>query len=235
MLRPFQQFTKGLALPIRGGFFLLRHRRLWLLAATPFVLNVVLYAIGVTLFIDHYNELFGLIMDRPDTWYWTLVYYPMWAVTFLVALAIFIFSFVYVGTVIAAPFLDMLSERTEAILAGETIDQPFRVGQWLGDILRSAGHAIKTLGVLAVTFPLSFIPIIGHLAWLGLGCLLLAYDFSNFVTDRRRLAFRSKWRLLLRNFSSSLGFGITLFVFMAVPLLGLFILRLRPWPVPCCS
>jgi CysZ protein len=90
--------------------------------------------------------------------------------------------------------------------------------------LRSAGHAAKNLAILIAAFPLNFIPLIGQAAWLGLGWLLLAYDFTSFAMDRRRLSFREKWRLLLADWPSTLGFGAAVFGLMVVPLIGLVVL-----------
>jgi CysZ protein len=215
------RFLHGFVLPIEGGVFLWQHRSLRLLAVTPFLLNTVLYTIAVTLFVRFYDTWFGLILDRPEVWYWLIGYYVLRSLAFLVVVAIFIFSFVFVGTILSAPFLDLLSERTEAVLRGTRNDQPFRIHQWIGDVLRSVGHSLMTILTLIAAFPLSFIPIIGHATWLGVGWLLLTYDFTSFTLDRRRLAFREKWRWLLADLSGTVGFGAALFFLMVIPVVGL--------------
>ena len=112
-------------LPIRGATFLLRHRRLLPLAVAPFLLNALLYAAAVYAFFQYYNDWFSLIMERPEVWYWLSVYYVLCVLAFLMAAAVFVFSFVFVGTILAAPFLDLLSHRTEVIVQGTKLDQPF--------------------------------------------------------------------------------------------------------------
>ena len=109
-------------LPIRGGTFLLRHRRLLPLAVAPFLLNALLYAAAVFAFFQYYDDWFSLIMQPPELWYWLGVYYVLRVLAFLMGVAVFVFSFVFVGTVLAAPILDLLSERTEAIVQGRTND-----------------------------------------------------------------------------------------------------------------
>jgi CysZ protein len=222
--RAIRRFAEGVALPIKGGVFLLRRRRLLLLALAPLLLNLALYVTAVALFVRYYDEWFGLLMDRPEAWYLLVGYYALRILALLVAVAVFIFSFVFVGTVLAAPFLELLSERTEAALRGLRDDQPFRIRQWTVDVLRSVGHAAKTLFILIAAFPLSFLPVVGPAAWLILGWLLLAYDLTSFAMDRRRLSFREKWRLLLTDASGTLGFGAAIFFLMAVPLVGLLVL-----------
>lgn len=207
-------------LPIRGGTFLLRHRRLLPLAVAPFLLNALLYAAAVYAFFQYYNDWFSLIMERPEVWYWLGVYYVLRVLAFLMAAAVFVFSFVFVGTVLAAPFLDLLSHRTEVIVQGTGRDQPFQFQQVLLSILRSAGHAGLIIGILALAFPLSFLPVVGHALWLGLGWLLLAYDMSSFSMDRRAFSFRTKWRLLMSNKAGVIGFGATTFCLTLIPIIG---------------
>jgi len=220
----FFRLVKGLMLPIRGGAFLLRHRRLLPLAIAPFVLNTLLYAGAVFAFFHYYDNWFSFIMQRPEAWYWLGVYYVLRVLAFLMGVAVFVFSFVFVGTVLASPFLDLLSERTEAIVQDRTSDQPFSLPQLLRNVLRSAGHAFLIIGILALTFPVNFLPVIGHALWLGLGWLLLAYDMSSFAMDRRQLSFRKKWRLLLSNKAGAFGFGATTFCLTVIPFIGFAVL-----------
>jgi CysZ protein len=221
VLRRIRRFAVGVTLPIKGSVFLLQHRRLLWLAIVPVLINIVLYIIALILFIRYADAWFGLIMERPDTWYLLVVYYLLRLLAFLIGIAVFIFSFVFVGTIIAAPFLEILSERTEAILRGTHTGQPFHFRRWTIDTLRSMGHTVITLFLLLVAFPLSFVPIVGHATWLGLGWLLFTYEFAGFAMDRWRFSFREKWGLLLSDLSGSFGFGAAIFFIATIPLLGL--------------
>jgi CysZ protein len=147
-------------------------------------------------------------------------YYALRFLAFVLIGAVFLFSFTLVGTVLAAPFLERLSERTEAVLRAPRTAQPFRLSRWAADIVRSIGHAFIMLLLLALTFPLSFLQVVGPVAWLGLGCLLLAYDFITLAMDRRRWSLREKWRRLLGDMAGTLGFGAALFGLLAVPVVG---------------
>ena len=64
-------------------------------------------------------------------------------------------------------------------------------------------------------------PVVGPAAWLGLGWLLLVYDFTSFAFDRRRLTFREKCVRILSNRAESLGFGAALFVLLAIPVVNI--------------
>ncbi len=132
-------------LPIRGGTFLLRHRRLLPLAVAPFLLNALLYAAAVFAFFQYYDDWFSLIMQRPEVWYWLGVYYVLRVLAFLMGVAVFVFSFVFVGTVLAAPFLDLLSERTEAIVQGRTSSGVASMGIQIAKMM--GARVITTAGV----------------------------------------------------------------------------------------
>jgi CysZ protein len=220
MLRPIRRFIAGLLLPLKGSVFLFQQRSLLRLAVAPLLLNVVLYGATLGLFLHYSSDLFALLLDRPDAWYWLVGYYLLRLLAFVLIGAAFLFSFTLVGTVLAAPFLELLSERTEAVLRAARAEQPFRFTRWATDIVRSLGHAFTLLLILALAFPLSFLPVVGPVAWLGLGCLLLAYDFTTIAMDRRRWSLREKWRRLLGDPAGALGFGVALFCLLAVPVVG---------------
>ncbi len=232
MTGEISRFVGGFVLLIKGGVFLLKRRHLLVLALTPLMLNLLLYVAAIVMLVYYYGEWFGLIMQRPEIWYMLIVYHLLRILAFLTVVAVFIFSFVFVGTVLAAPFLDLLSERVETALqdkiynqpVGRPVGEPFRIRQLAADILRSVGHAAKNLAILIAAFPLNFVPVVGQASWLGVGWLLLAYDFTSFAMDRRRLSFREKWQRLLADLPSTLGFGAAVFLLLVVPLVGLVVL-----------
>jgi len=219
-----RRFIQGIGLPLRGALLLLQHRRLLLLAVAPLLLTGGLYVITLILFVRYYDTGFDLLLDRPEAWYWLISYYVLRFLGFLLGVAVFVFSFVFVGWIIAAPFLEVLSTRTETLVRGTGDDAPFHLWQWAGTFLRSASHAAAMFLLLFVAFPLSFLPLVGQTAWLALGWLALVYEFTSFAMDRRRWSFRTKWRVLLADLAGALGFGAMLFVLLAVPLVGLVLL-----------
>jgi len=72
-----RRLVRGIGLPLRGTLFLLRHRRLWLLAVAPLLLNAGLYVVTLILFVRYYDVGFGLLIDRPEAWYWLIGYYVL--------------------------------------------------------------------------------------------------------------------------------------------------------------
>jgi len=218
------RFVAGFVLPLKGGLFLLRHRRLLALATAPFVLNILLYTAALICVVRYYDVWFALLFERPQAWYLLIGYAVLHLLTFLLILAVFLFSFVFVGTALAAPFLEVLCARVEHVLQNQPEIPPVRSHYWLLDLVWAFGHVLLLLLLWIVTFPLNFLPGIGPALWLLGSWLLLAYNFAAFALERRRWSFREQWRVLFRDWAATLGFGAAVFVLMMVPLVGLCLL-----------
>jgi CysZ protein len=224
MTRIVGRFTAGFMLPLKGGLLLLRHRRLLALATVPLVLNLLLYLAALALVVHYYEQWFGLLVAQPQAWYWFVGYVVLRLVAFVLLLAALVFSFVFVGTALTAPFLEVLSAHVERLLRGPETLTFGRPLSWLRDLRRALGHALLLLLLWLGLFPLSFLPGLGHLLWMVGSWLLLAYNFTAFALEHRRWSFREQWRLLLREWAATLGFGAAVFVVLLLPLFGLVLL-----------
>jgi CysZ protein len=220
MARGVRQFFVGLFLPLKGSLFLLRHRGLLALAMIPLGLNVLLYAAALVLLVHYYDQWFALLLIQPSAWYLRMGYEVLHLLAFLLVLGLLIFSFVFVGTALAAPFLEVLSVRVETILRGCGEIHSVRFHSWLRDSARMLWHAF----LLILLLPLSLLPGLGHALWLIGSWLLLAYNFAAFALERRRWSVRAQWRLLRSEWTALLGFGMAVFGLMLIPLGGLVIL-----------
>src|SRR5919109_2895255 len=98
MLRPIRRFIAGLLLPLKASVFLCQQRSLRRLAVAPLLLNVVLYGGMLVLFIYSYNDLFALLLDRPDAWYWLVGDFLVRLLAFVLHGGVFLFSFTLGGT-----------------------------------------------------------------------------------------------------------------------------------------
>ena len=107
------------------------------------------------------------------------------------------FGFSVVGNLIAAPFNDLLSERTEEILSGALRDEPFSFSAFWRDSRQTLGvearkMALFVLGMLLLLL-LNLIPVVGTLLYALLSVLLtlffLAVEYTGFVLSRHRFDF----------------------------------------------
>src|SRR5262245_40522304 len=180
MVHAVRQFFTGFLLPLRGGLLLLRHRGLLVVAAAPLLLNVLLYFAAFFLVVHYYEMWFSLLWTQPEAWYWSAGYVVLRLVAFVLLLALLFCSFVFVGTALAAPFLDLLSARVEHLLHHEPTAPASRCA-WLRESLRALGHAVLLLCLWLGALPLSVLPGVGQVLWLVLNWLLLAYNFAAFA------------------------------------------------------
>src|SRR5262245_50108830 len=166
MVRAIRRFLAGFMLPLTGSRLLLHHRHLLALAIVPLMLNLVLYIAALVLVMHYYEDWFGLLFARPQAWYLLAGYVILRFIAFILLLAVLVFSFVFVGTALAAPFLDILSAQVEHVLQDQEGRVPVRPSYWLMDCVRALGHTILLLIVWIGLLPLSFLPGLGHALWL---------------------------------------------------------------------
>lgn len=221
LIYALRDFLAGFLLLFRGGSLVLRHHQLRQRAVKPFLLTLVLYVIGGVFLFHTAHERLALLLNQPDPWYFVLGQVAVAIVTVTSIVAIALFAFVLVARIIASPFLAQLSEDTEKQVRGQITEEFFTVRTFVGDFGRAIGHSLALVGLLGVTFPLSFIPVIGPILWMGSGWGLLAYDFASFTLDRRHWSLKEKYSFLRSALPRVLGFGAAAFVLMAVPFGGL--------------
>jgi CysZ protein len=221
LIRALWDFLAGFLLLFHGGSLVLRHHQLRQRTVKPFLLTLVLYVIGGVFLFHTAHERLALLLNQPDPWYFTLGQVAVSIVTVTGIVAIALFAFVLVARVIASPFLALLSEDTERQIRGQFVEESLTVKTFVGDFGRAIGHSLALVCLLGVMFPLSFIPVIGPIVWMGSGWGLLAYDFASFTLDRRHWSLKEKYSFLRSALPRVLGFGAAIFVLMAVPLGGL--------------
>jgi CysZ protein len=228
----------GFGLPMEGGRWILRERRLWGLAMVPIAFSLLAFGIAISLLVGYAGELYGwatlwmpvLEAEAWWTWLWigpakaglALVGGLLFAIIAAVSLLI---SFL-LASVLASPFLDALSARVEAIVEGEVIDDSSSgVLGFSTDALRSMREELRRV--------LFFLLVVGSLMALGFvipgaqlltGPLIVAVsifflplDYASYTLDRRLLSFREKREWLLGNKPPVIGFGCAAFLICVVP------------------
>lgn len=233
---------------LRRGFALLRRERsLWPWAILPLLLNFAAFALAIWAFTANLDAIAApleraLDPGEPEAWWgwaWAgplLVFALLARWLLLAALGVAIyFLFTVLGGVIAAPFLEVLSERVERIATGASA--PSDSG--LAALARGAVRSIVEEGKRAAFFVsvqlglllLGLIPgaqPIAAAASLAFTALFLPLDYTAHALDRRRVSFRLRRRWIFGHPAEMLGFGGLGLVLFFVP--GLSFLCL-PWLV----
>ena len=231
----------------RAAAMLRSERSLWPWVAVPFVLNLAAFALAATAFVANLDLLAGpferlLVVPEPNAWYGYVVAGPLWLLAALVrvallaglALAIY-FGFTLLGGVIAAPFLDVLSERVERIASGRELE----VKPGVTALLRRSARSVLEEGkraafFFAVELALLLVGLVPGLqpaaaaASLLFAALFMPLFYTGFALDRRGVRFAARRRWILGHRIEMLSFGGFALALYAVP--GLSFLCL-PWLV----
>jgi CysZ protein len=232
---------------LRRGFALLwRERSLWPIAALPFFVNVAAFGLAIAAFVANLDAIAAPIqraldVGEPAVWYGWLWVGPLLVLALavksllFVALAVAIyFLFTVIGALVAAPFLDVLSERVERIVAGQAPS-----ARSFAETLRMAGRSVieegkRTaffLAVQAAILVFGLVPgvqPVAAAASLAFTALFLPLDFTAYSLDRRGVPFRARRRWIWTHKLEMLGFGGSGLALFFVP--GLSFLCL-PWLV----
>ena len=129
----FSRLVAGAKVPFMAARFLMKHRELWTNVLWPVLINLSLFVVLLYVFLTQGGSLFASLWAQPviEAWYhWLLT--GLWYLTYAIVLAASGFlayvSSMVVGGVLASPFNDILSEKTERILLGEHGDVGRRTG-----------------------------------------------------------------------------------------------------------
>jgi CysZ protein len=231
----------------RAASLLRRERSLWPWVVVPFLLNLAAFALAATFFIANLDSLAAplerfLSVPEPAAWWGYLWAGPLWLLAALVkvlliaafGVAIY-FGFTLLGGVIAAPFLDVLSEKVERLATGTDASQAGGVTLVLRRAARSALEEGKRVAYFAVVqlalLAFGLIPGMQPFAVaasLGVAALFMPLAYTGFALDRRGVRFSARRRWIVSHSVEMLSFGAFALALYAIP--GLSFLCL-PWLV----
>ncbi len=226
------RFAAGFSLPVQAVRLFLRRPKLLIWAIIPALINLALFVVAVVLLVKTGSGLLSSVWAQPDIvgWLdWALL--GLWWVVFaLMSAAVVVLAYfliLIVGSLVASPFNDVLSERVEQALTGQVVgaDGGGGVKDWLVSAVGSLKTVLVYLLILVPLFGLNLIPVLGSVLYTVLAALLssffLVLDYAGSPLDRRDISFRAKVRLIAANKDFSGGFGASAGLLMFVPVLNL--------------
>jgi len=151
----------------------------------------------------------------------------------LTAVIVF-FSFTIIGNLIASPFNELLSERTEILIGGSLADEPFNLRRFWKESRYAIIVEIKKMVVFVVCmvllFGINFIPGIGSLIYAFLApaftLFFLAVEYMAFVLMRKQLSFTEQRRYIFKRPILMLGYACGVFCMLAIPFVQFFCIPL---------
>jgi CysZ protein len=215
-----KSFFSSLSYPFRGVGYVLGRPALWKYFAAAFAINVVLFVILTILFINYRAALVDWI--TPDRfWRWAQVAIE-WIFTAIVAV-LGLFLFTIVGNLLAAPFLDAMTERILTGL-GETLPPSRGPLQAFLRALRNQSIKLFFFGAIQLLLLLLWaIPVVGLLhppLSAILTILFLGFEYLDYPLDARQLPIPRRFEWMVGHFGATFAYGLVLFPVFLIPFVG---------------
>jgi len=198
---------------------------LWRILAFLFVLMLVL-AGGVFWLAEYLAHVW---LPSGDAWYWQALSWIVWLLSVILALLIGAVGFTALGSVAAAPWLDELAARTEALTGKGADTHPV---PWWQQVIHSLVNSIRPLSGLLIwgvaALFLFMLPLIGQLAativWTYASIRFLNYELMDSVASRKGWNFKRRKQEIGQRRFFYLGFGGMALGLILVPVLNLLVL-----------
>ncbi|MDY0270836.1 sulfate transporter CysZ [Trichloromonas sp.] len=227
VVRPVGNFSRGFFSHWQSARFLLHHPSLWKYVLIPFLINLVVFSGSVYFGMDFFNDSVVQLIPRGEAWYWATLYYFLWILAGVVTTVVVFFSFTVIGNLIASPFNDLLSERTEDLIAGQRNEETFSLVTFGRDAFATLAVEVKKISIFVIMMLalllLNLLPVIGSLFYSVLAVLLtlffLVVEYMGFVFSRKRLNFAEQRRYIFARKTTMLGFGVGILALLAIPFL----------------
>ena len=225
---------------IREGFrYLWKHPRLWVYAFIPFLLSLLVFGVGVSIFADHFgtihtyftNWIGSLQLSETPNFLWKTANLFLWLIDQIIGIFIFLIGLLFISIftylvqmLIAAPFNDILSEKVETIEGG--IPPPaLSINQWIRGMLRTLlNEGKKALFLLMVPLLLlliTLLPFIGALFYTVAVTLFgiwdVGFNFVDLSLGRRQGSFKERLQFGKKHYWALTGLG-TIFLIPFAPL-----------------
>lgn len=208
-------FPRGLYAHVRGIRFATARKGYMALAAIPFALTLVLYALGLGLLLANGDLLPGLFWSpqaasaggAAGALYW-LYAHAVKYLLYCLAFVLMYYCFMVTANILAAPLYEHITGRlaNEAVPAGAAA--PSSLPFWRSMV----EEAKKAVFVAAVPLLLVFVPVVGPLLAPLAAAVLLAFDFVDFSLCRDKPRFADRLRVMVRQPFLLLGFGLPLLI-----------------------
>ena len=235
---PLRAAGAGFSLLFEALGLVRRRRDLRRLAAVPLALSLLLVTVALALLTAFAGEVHGFLTGwmpvlEADSWFSWIWIGParlflgiLGGLLFLLAVAGSVVGAGLAASVVAAPFLDALSQRVELIEAGELPDAALSgFGALLAELRRTVVCELQRVVYFAVLWGSIFaagvlVPggqLVAPPVLAVLTILFLPLDYAGHLLDRRQLPFRARRAWLRENLASTVGFGVAAFLTCLVP------------------
>lgn len=229
----FKEFGTGLS-AYGKAVEIIFSKGLWWFFLFPVLLNVLLFFGGFSLvnYITNITQewVLGLFVSEDGLYFGKSFIQDIFSgFIWVVFKILFFFIFAYIGgfvvIVLMSPVFSILSEKTEAILTGNSY--PFDADQLMRDIARGVLIATRNLfielGYIVGVFVLSFIPVVGQLGAIFLffvSAYFYGFSFMDYTIERQKYSVSQSVQFIRQHKGIAVANGVLFSLFMLIPFCG---------------
>lgn len=227
-MESLKRFAQGFFFLFKGLLLLLAMPQLRRWTYLPFIINFILFVLGIGLGLVYLPSMvtsaMALISTDPTSPLITAAYYLAFALIWISFVILWTYVFFLVAGAVASPFNSVLAERA-LISLGLLSENASQTKGWLGTFFRSiptaAAKLLFSLLLGALILLMSFIPVLFFCSSF-LALLILAIDILDHSFEIYEMKFYERVRFVRTIFPELLGMTAALALTLVVP--GLIIL-----------
>lgn len=223
-------FLSGARYLIKGTRLLARPE-LRRFIVVPILINITVFTAAIWLGTIYFETMLDRIMPESSQWWFESVRTIVWILFGVIILLITFFTFTVIANIIGAPFNGLLAEIVEEQLAGKRPGENEGVRQFISTIIPSIANELKKLFYFTVSgvaiFLIFLIPglnIISPLVWIIFTSWMLALEYIAYPMENHNIYFSRARKELKGKKSITLGFGLTVMLATAIPLINFFVM-----------
>ncbi len=219
-------YYKGFSNSLRTFSLLRENRSMLIYFVVPFILNILILS-GI--FYYSYTTLIPLLQSflSGEAWYIQFLRILISPVLFILFSIFTILIYSIAGGIITAPFLDLLSFKTERVLGNKSPEESVSLKEMASDILRALSNSIRLIFLIIiiniVLLLLNLIPggsfIYAFLNFLS-ALFFYGFQFYDFPLERDRYSFNEKLSITWKFRRSVFGTGLAFFLMSFIPIIG---------------
>ncbi len=230
VVKPVSGFARGISYPLRAVKLFRQQPGLLRYLIIPFLINLLVFSTTVYFGLDLFQGMLETYAPGTEVWYGVILYYLAWMVALLLTTVVVFFAFTVIGNLIASPFNELLSEKTEVYVSGIANGERFSLSRFWQESRHALFVEIKKMTVfvvgMALLFGINFIPGIGSLIYAVLApaftLFFLVIEYMAFVLMRKQLSFAEQRRYIFKRPILMLGYACGVFIVLAIPFVQFF-------------
>ena len=211
----------------KGCVFLKQNKSLWVYAAIPFFINIILFFASIWFVAHYFPELFDWLISRAsfltlkgESFWYKLLIPVYWLIKTILFILFLIFSLItcfVIGMIISGPFNDLLSEKTERLLCPDKqIEEISFLKVIPKTVITELKKAIFFIGVPIFALLINLIPIIGTVFYIIIVNSFAVFDigfaFIDYPMSRRNWSFKRRTSFAWKNKFAVCGLGTVVLI-----------------------